>query len=1039
MKNIEKSVIADIVKRHDLSGIFSDESLDRLHEFAVETAMNVDDFEKFIANNSTRTIVLIVENFFDESKKDSKFSFRAFNNVMRIHKYDYFDEESRRLLYRFFFDKDISLARMKDIFNGAKKYAIASSDKYVDFANVKDLITNCNTEEDLRLYAKFNAIDQKLKQYYRETGTQYSKLDDVLKAIWKKARLVSSNTNDTIRKYSDNMIEIMWGLACIYNSLNERIMSKPVVVRKSVDGEIDVRQFLRTIDAIMLTRILECKDATINQIVNTLPKGQKQYELFDDFLYELMDGEDGINSENELFDSDDLVNLITHTPSLVATANRRKLEGARRALNMYIDRVMDMSDKPVLKDFSTKDIFLHAGTILNLKENVIRTNIDLLLGKSMGELSYDITDTNTDSIRAIKKRLLKYIFPNLRIQGMDLNKHMYALKTRNTIMSNLNTNSLYDAAQALVDTLCAGYNVPVNYNDNINTKNNKLKRIGINVDELFTGDNIFDLFPSKFISTRAVKFDSNGNPTGEQKEFIDNIRLLSRLISSDTMQEIIRHNFTFLTNNNETIRKNVVRIFMSAKSQKELLAKFETFINNAIAKKLDSDGNGGPKDLEKRSNKRNKLHKQHITLSGFIFNEAVLKELGLEYDEHIFDTPIDDAKKVENQPVSKKPKTTKNPHNKEIDELLVQLETASDEEDDEYEDDDREQLDEDSVTIETDIAEQMQNSASKVIATVCTIRDVYGLDIDNANIDDLPEGILRDMMVYYSSKNATITWIDTLKAKIYSFKKELKSLKQMCEQDRNIASNAINLKYDLDSAKQSIEEILKQLSFKRSTISDEITESIELLKLMKLDGKNLTLDDTIASFDTVMKELDKQLKIDQDESKQKETNMVIASLRRQRKSLIGERARAQSKGVQSERTSLREKIDEYQKVAQLSDALDLLQTVLSQSQKEFEHLDISMAPAQTEETVAIDQDKIDELIRERDRLIEEMNRNKEEMLRKYGKSVGAGDKITYEELIQKKELSEFGVRLARRIANKEEKITKLEEEIESLRFPLKQD
>ena len=162
-------------------------------------------------------------------------------------------------------------------------------------------------------------------------------------------------------------------------------------------------------------------------------------------------------------------------------------------------------------------------------------------------------------------------------------------------------------------------------------------------------------------------------------------------------------------------------------------------------------------------------------------------------------------------------------------------------------------------------------------------------------------------------------------------------------------------------------------------------------------------------------------------------------MRRQRKSLIGERARAQSKGVHSERTSLREKIDEYQKVVRLSDALDLLQTVLSQSQKEFEHLDISMAPAETEETVAIDQDKIDELIKERDRLLEEVNRNKEEMLRKYGKSVGAGDKITYEELIQKKELSQFGVRLAGRIANKEEKIAKLEEEIESLRSPLKQD
>ena len=126
-------------------------------------------------------------------------------------------------------------------------------------------------------------------------------------------------------------------------------------------------------------------------------------------------------------------------------------------------------------------------------------------------------------------------------------------------------------------------------------------------------------------------------------------------------------------------------------------------------------------------------------------------------------------------------------------------------------------------------------------------------------------------------------------------------------------------------------------------------------------------------------------------------------------------------------------------MAQLSDALDLLQTVLSQSQKEFEHLDISMVPAETEETVAIDQDKIDELIKERDRLLEEVNRNKEEMLRKYGKSVGAGDKITYAELIQKKELSQFGVRLARRIANKEEKIAKLEEEIESLRSPLKQD
>ena len=839
-------------------------------------------------------------------------NFSQFLNLLRIHGFDKsYDEDGKQKLFEFFVSKRFSDRDVKAIINGAKKKAILSQAKFVRFQDVKNIIMEMENEYDFKIFKLINAFDQKFKQYYLDSKLDYTHIDDVIRDSWKTAVAVSEDVNKSLDNFSAEAIDTMWALACVYNSLSEYLENVPILMSSQ-------RSFLRVADAIMMTKINKLNASTLKRLNNYYPNLNKfQYELFDDFLDALMTKTDDI-SIDEVFSQGDVQDLLLHTSSLVAYASKQKLIGARRALNMYIDNVLDMTkEKPTLHNFSTKNIFLRAGSVLTASPEKINNTVNLLLGKSMQDISSRITskvdlDTSKMNTADVKIYLLKQIFPNMKIHGMSLDKHMYILKNRSTMFINLSTGNLYNATMTIINCLYRAYETGESNDENWYSRKQKLEGLGFNLDKLFHGDNIFDIFPSKFSNSKDVDSEKEEN-------FIENVRLMSKIISAKDMQKIINHNFNFLTQDVQTLKSEITTIFSAAEDHEDLVSSINKFVNQVLKGKgkdtssSTSKGNKGP---------RLKLNKEKIKIEDLDLDVEALEEMGITIDSKVVGKTDKQGKKTTVTKKGKKSTTAPDIDDKEIDKLIKFVEENPEVDDDlsvEGETDD-----EVSTNDQRGAYYLVGEVSSEINAIINSVGDFNNADWFDANAE------IKDTILYAIYISANRDMSTRLYSRLSHFNRQIDDL-------INEAKSNDDIKLILDNMQDNMDIAISRLDAIIATAEKYMSEAKELvaeLQARKIKGEIVKIpteyDEFVEANESMVEKLIQE-KAHASDSEKKIIEKLIekyGALNEDIKPLKVKSYKEAGKKKKEDRQMLHEILEDYQKYVEINEHISKLKEIL---------------------------------------------------------------------------------------------------------------
>ena len=838
-----------------------------------------------------------------------------FINILRIHGFDKsYDEEGKHKLFNFFVGKKFTDKDVKAIINGAKKKEILSSDVFVKFQDVKRIIEGIESEYDFNTLKHINDFDQRFKQYYLENRLDYTHLDDVIKDSWKTAVAVSEDVNKSLNNFTSDSIKTMWALACIYHSLSKYLDNMPILMNSQ-------RSFLRVADAIMMTKINNLNANTLKRLNYNYPNINKyQYELFDEFLEALITKTDDISSD-EVFSKSDIQDLMMHTSTLVAYASKQKLVEARRALNMYIDSVLDMSkEKPTLRNFSTKNIFLKAGSVMTVSPEKIHNTVNLLLGKNMSEISSSIVsnsdmDASKMNSAEVKIHLLKRLFPNMKINGMSLNKHMYILKSRSTMFINMSTGNLYNATMSIIDCLYKAYDDGKTQDKNWLSKRQKLENLGFDLEKLFHGDNIFDIFPSKFSNAKD-------NDSEKETNLIDNIKLMSKILSTKDVQKIINHNFNFLTQDVQAMKSATSEIFARAKDYEGLVQAVNEFVNQIIKSKGGSSSSV-PKAIK---SSRVKLNKDKIKIDDLLIDVDALKELGISIDSKLLsETKM--PKTINKQFTVKKDKkvpTHFDVDGEEIDKLIKFVKEHPEVDDDSS-------LYEETESDKTSIKDENGSYylLSEVTSEINAINNFVGEFNDASWLDTNVD--IRDTILYEIYLNTNRDFCVNLYTRFNNFNKQINELINVGETNSDIRLVLDKMQDNIDTAVARLDGIIESLEKNMKYDKELVAELPAKKEKSKPKSIPTEYDEFVeANYKMLAKLIEEKEKVSGDEKKFIEKIIdKYSALNVDIKPLKVKSYKEAGKKKREDRKMLHEVLEEYQKYVEMNLNIGKLREILA--------------------------------------------------------------------------------------------------------------
>ncbi len=619
---ITKQEIKKILSEHNRA--VTDNDIALLLDYSLKRGYEFDELTEDINKTSLDKILSVRAPRFLAS---DVLSFSEFESILNINSLNTFSHKNKRELYEIFMSLnkngfEMTYALVTKIIKGAKKLSIAEVNKYVDFNEVTQVIKQNCREQDFKLFIKFDDISKKFNDYSFLYGERY-KVDSIIKESWKRAKKVCQELNVETEKLASEAVKILWALSCIYDS---------IVTHTGSLKESDSHNFRRVADEILLDKVLNKSALYFKKLTETYPDTEfenTQMYLFNEFLDELMYAD----NLKERFSAEDVASLLKHTPTLVFLANREKLIGAINAINMYIDTVLKTFPQAKIKKTS-KDIFKKAGTILDSSPISNENSVRLLTGESMQEIlaGDSFNNPSLSKSKEIRRQYMFQEFPNMKILDMDLNKHMYALNRRNTIFTHMTVEKIYNATANILSLTFDALNLhpkkdKLEKDLPLYKKNAALKYIGLETDKLFTGDNIFDIFDfgSKFIQN---KMDDDST----KQNFINNIKVLSKLVPINAVLQIIQHNFVFLTQDNT---KKYNKILSENKTEAELKQAIQSLVNTR--ENMVGSKKGGTLPTQERSN--SKLIRQAIVLSDFNFDFDALKKMEFELNGELAPQP----------------------------------------------------------------------------------------------------------------------------------------------------------------------------------------------------------------------------------------------------------------------------------------------------------------------------------------------------------------------------------------------------------------
>lgn len=557
--------------------------------------------------------------------KGNSISVDEFNKLLGEYQYDYvFSESEKASLYNFSISQNLTYERLKNIFNGARKYAITTREdkRFIGRKQIKEMLLMMCKTHDSRTYEQFGMIDKELKQYYRDNDLEYPKsFDRIIKALYDRIQSITNQENSELQDFSDEMYRFIYSFACLYSSFAKYIYSETnEKVKLTQNGE---DEFLSMLDFLIIKRILTLK--TVENLT------VKDVEKLDDFLQELTAGE-GVD-KNELFTSKEVFALFNKTSSIIMHVSRDKLKEMRSIFKEYFSYISKLNnedkllDQSKLNNFTTKNLFLSGGSIFIRKPMVVQDTIDFLMGAPVKE----IINSKKRYSENVNIESLMINFPNLRLTQMNSAKHFNLLDNNTSIFASLNLDNLNRVVTSYTEILYSAFNLGLE-NVPLSEKVKRLREIGYDVDYLVTGDNLVDMFNSSSIANITNKTSL------QYKYVVNNLQILSCLLSPSDVQKITSYNFNIITMNSAELLKGVKKVIAKSGSREKLTQNLEEFLNKRVTHYYAKGTGSSPKsrrlvarlsDIKAQAETNQQPDKEHIEIKDLDINLNKLNSLGI--------------------------------------------------------------------------------------------------------------------------------------------------------------------------------------------------------------------------------------------------------------------------------------------------------------------------------------------------------------------------------------------------------------------------
>ncbi len=608
---------------------------DVIREYAYKKGLFADELAEELSQYNTQRLIMVFINKAQEYLNSGVLSFYQFQKVLLDNEYSVsktlynpnYEPLSRanlqRPLYEFLVKLalenkiEMSEAVVSQIINGAKLQGQLTKEEAVNFAEVIKIIQQNNTEKDIQLFKSLNAIQ---KIFSRRTNNKNKQLNKVILDSYKKAQEVAKLDSNDVENFSATSLNMLKALACLYDSISRHLPNVNM-------DEQNKKDYLRFVDALMIEEVNSTENSIMKRLIKFNPEFNKtQVELFDEFLDELV--RRGSASSDEVFTEQEVANLLKHTTSLIFFTDKQKLTGARDALNKYINYVSDIAkisnQLPVLDGFSTKTIFLKAGTILKKETQDIENAVQFLMGKPIKEIIKPHVNNNL-TLREERENLLLTILPDLKIDEMELNTHLRVLKERPSILKFINTENLLKITTTLLNSTTYALDIS-DVDDGLYVKNAKLHKLGFDVNQVISADNLFAIFADSNLVGNTANLEIAA------KIYTENVKILSKIISVKDIFAVAKHNIGILLQDNKNDLSNIIA---QSSTAEELRANITNFLNSNPRQKPTNNSRSTTKRTQtnKTFNRREKIAippKQSIDIDGLSLDADGLKELGFD-------------------------------------------------------------------------------------------------------------------------------------------------------------------------------------------------------------------------------------------------------------------------------------------------------------------------------------------------------------------------------------------------------------------------
>lgn len=438
--------------------------------------------------------------------------------------------------------------------NGAKKRAILSRDneEWVKL-NIVDLVKNHSNSADMELYRRIDEIDKKFKEFYRNNKIKAVQTDNVFRTVMRAVKKQNQSFNDELCNLTSEELGVIYNVACIYNSLNNTF---------GVDG-------LHEADDIITLGF--AKSLERNRRLNKKLRDDNTFVSNVEALLKTLTSNNGSLPANEQFEPAEVKQLFTQTVCLIYTTNKIKAEKTREILNNYLDNLRELAkDRPNEKEFldkaTAKSLILRAGTILIPSPAAIQESLDLLTGKRAGELVLQKSNRDKRNQEIVKS------YPYLHIEGFDLDKHLYMLQKRVTLIPRLSIQALAAAQNQIIDGLAGGL---IKNADKLSLqeKTIRLEKLGIKTDSLIHADNV-----SELVLINPAK------SAEKQTYFAQNINLFSRVLPVADLQKLVCHNIALLYQPTSLVEGKLAEILNGNKGDMAKCKQdLEQFVNSKFS------------------------------------------------------------------------------------------------------------------------------------------------------------------------------------------------------------------------------------------------------------------------------------------------------------------------------------------------------------------------------------------------------------------------------------------------------------------------